>query len=132
VTLKMPVKVHLENPFLGKSCFVGSSTSPVQFELTTGITSPPGPNKSIEGSAGELTLLEEGSVLRLNNASLVDNSWSAPAASGCGGIIGFLVNPIINAQIGLPSAAGKNTAILKNTIYVASAVATRINNEEHP
>jgi hypothetical protein len=26
VALKMPVKVHLENPFLGKSCYVGSST----------------------------------------------------------------------------------------------------------
>lgn len=132
VALKMPVKVHLENPFLGKSCFVGSSGSPIWWELTTGVTAPPAPNKPIEGFAGELTLLEEGSVLRLDKAVLVDNSWSAPGASGCGGIIAFLVNPIINAQIGLPSAAGKNAAILKNTIWVASAVATRINNEENP
>ena len=26
VALKLPVKVHLENPFLGKNCFVGSSS----------------------------------------------------------------------------------------------------------
>ena len=36
MALKMPVKAHLENPFLGKSCFVGSSSSPINFELTSG------------------------------------------------------------------------------------------------
>jgi hypothetical protein len=132
VALKLPVRVHLENPFLGKSCFVGTSTSPLQWELTTGPTSPPGPNKSIHGAHGEVTLLEEGSVLRLDGSELVDNAWSAPAASGCGGILSFLVNPIINGQIGLPSAAGKNSAVLKNTIYVGAAAAVRRNNEEHP
>ena len=132
VALKLPVKVHLENPFLGKSCFVGSSSSPLQWELTTGLTAPPGPNKPIQGAHGSVNLFEEGSVLRLTGSELVDNAWSAPAASGCGGIISFLVNPIINSQIGLPSAAGKNSAVLKNTIWVASAAALRLNNEEHP
>ena len=130
--LKMPVKFHLENPFLGKNCYVGSSTSPVIWQLTTGFTAPPEPNKPIRGKAGELTLFEEGSVLQLKNDEMVDNAWSAPAASGCGGIISFLVNPIINGMIGLPSAAGKNTAILKNTVNVAAAAAVRINNEENP
>lgn len=132
VALKLPVRVHLENPFLGKSCFVGSSGSPLQWELTTGLTAPPGPNKAIHGAHGSVELFEEGSVLRLTGSELVDNAWSAPAASGCGGILSFLVNPIINGQIGLPSAAGKNSAVLKNTIYVASAAAMRLNNEEHP
>jgi hypothetical protein len=131
IALKMPVKVHLENPFLGKSCFVGSSSSPINLELTTGKTSPPAPNKSIEGTAGELELFEEGSVLKLSNAVLVDNSWSAPGASGCGGIIGFLVNPIINSQLGT-TTAGHNTAILKNTVNTATGFAVRTNNEEHP
>lgn len=132
VALRMPVKVHLENPFLGKSCFVGSSSSPITFELTSGETNPPAPNKKIVGKGGKLTLLEKGRILRLDEAELVDNAWSAPVASGCGGILSFLVDPIINAQIGLPSAAGKNTVVLKNTIHVASALAVKINNEEHP
>jgi hypothetical protein len=132
VALEMPVKLRLENPFLGKNCFVGTSTSPILFKLTAGWTSPPLPNKPIRGSSGEIELLEEGSVLRLTNASLVDNAWSAPSASGCGGILSFLVNPIINSQIGLPSAAGKNTAILKNTIHQAPALAVKINDEENP
>jgi len=132
VALEMPVKVHLENPFLGKSCYVGSSTSPIVFKLTTGFTEPPGPNKQIRGKAGELELFEEGAVLQLKGTELVDNAWSAPTASGCGGILGFLVNPIINSQLGLPAAAGKNTAILKNTVNVASAAAVKLNNEENP
>ena len=131
IALEMPVKVHLENPFLGKNCFVGSSTSPVVFKLTSGLTAPPEPNKPIHGKSGELELLEEGSVLRLKNAELVDNAWSAPAASGCGGIISFLVTPIINTQLGT-TTAGHNTAILKNTVNVATAFAVRTNNEEHP
>ena len=42
VALKMPVKVHLENPFLGKSCYVGSSSSPIWWELTTWQNHPAG------------------------------------------------------------------------------------------
>src|SRR5262249_12418764 len=45
VALKLPVKFRLENPLFGESCYVGSSSNPVKWELTTGATSPPGPNK---------------------------------------------------------------------------------------
>ena len=132
VALKMPVKIHLENPFLGKSCYVGSSGSPIKFELTSGATSPPGPNKSISGQVGSVEFLEKARILKLNGSEIVDNSWSAPTASGCGGIISFLVNPIINGQLGLPAAAGKNTAILKNTIMTTTSFALNKNNEENP
>jgi hypothetical protein len=133
VALKLPVKVHLENPFLGSECYVGSKSSPIWWELTTGATSPPGPNKSIHGAHGEVTLFEEGSVLQLTGSSLVDNAWAAPGATGCGGFgVELILDPIINAAAGLPATAGHNTAILKNTINVASAVATRLNDEEHP
>jgi hypothetical protein len=131
VALKMPVKVHLENPFLGKSCYVGSSTSPITWNLTTGTTSPPAPNTKISGKAGFIEFLEEGSVAFLKEAKLVDNAWSAPTASGCGGILSFLVTPIINAQLGT-TTAGNNTAILNNTVYIAAGAAVRLNNEEHP
>ncbi len=131
VALKMPVKLHLENPFLGKACYVGSSGSPITWELRADTTSPPLPNKPITGNPGEVEFFEEGRILRLENAVLVDNSWSAPGASGCGGILGFLVNPIINTQLGT-TKAGYNTAILKNTIYTASSLAVKKNDETHP
>lgn len=122
IALKMPVKVRLENPFLGKSCYVGSSTSPIKWELTTGTTSPPKPNEPIKGTAGKVSFHEEGEILRLTGAELVDNSWSAPGATGCGGIISFLVNPIINSQLGT-TTAGNNTARLINTIDESLAAA---------
>jgi hypothetical protein len=129
--LYMPVKVHLENPFLGKNCFVGSSTTPIKWNLSTGTTSPPAPNKPITGSGGEGELLESAKILKLNNNKLVDNSWSAPKAAGCGGIISFLVDPIINAQLG-NTAAGYNTAELKGTLYEASAFTVNKYDKEHP
>src|SRR6185312_9408680 len=122
---------HLENPFLGKSCYVGSSGSPVTWNLTSGTTSPPAPNKPITGTVGEVQFLEEGSILEAKGAKLVDNAWSAPGASGCGGILAFLVNPIINSQLGT-TTAGNNTAILNNTIFVAAALAVKHNNEANP
>jgi hypothetical protein len=129
--MQLPVKVHLENPFLGKNCFVGSSTTPIIWKLTTGTTSPPAPNKAISGLGGEGEFLEEARILQLNNNKLVDNSWSAPAATGCGGVLSFLVTPIINAQLG-STTAGHNTAILKGTLNVASAFAVAKNNKENP
>jgi hypothetical protein len=129
--LQLPVMVHLENPFLGKSCFVGSSSNPIIWKLTTGTTNPPAPNKALTGSAGEIEFLEEGRILVSKNSKLVDNAWAAPTATGCGGILSFLVTPIINAQLG-STTAGHNTAILKGTLNVASAAAVRKNNAENP
>jgi len=131
--LVLPVKVHLENPFLGKNCLVGSSSSPITWNLTTGKTSPPEPNKPITGFAGEGELLEGGRIFILKNNKLVDNAWSAPGATGCGGfLVELLLDPVIDVGAGLPSAAGHNTAILNNTINVASALAVRTNDEENP
>ena len=131
--LKLPVKVHLENPFLGSNCYVGSSSSPIIWNLTTGTTAPPAPNTPITGTAGLLEFLEEGRILELKGAKLVDNAWAAPGVSGCGGfLVELLLNPIINSASGLPAAAGKNTAILNNTIFVGAAAAVRKNNAENP
>jgi hypothetical protein len=125
VSLTLPVKVHLENPLLGSNCYVGSSSSPISWNLTTGATSPPPPNKAIHGTAGELEFYEEGNILELTKAEIVDNAWGAPGASGCGGFPAeYILNPIINASVGVPSAAGKNTTILGNsTVDVAAASA---------
>jgi hypothetical protein len=133
VALKMPVKVHLENPFLGSSCYVGSSSSPIIWELTAGFTHPPGPNVSIRGNGGFFEFRDEGRLLHVSENTLVDNAWSAPHASGCGGfLVELLLDPIIDSSVGLPSAAGKNTAILNNTIDIASVAAVKKNNEENP
>ena len=120
VALKLPVKVHLENPFLGSSCYVGSSSSPLIWNLTTGTTKPNSPNKPITGKPGFVEAKEEAELAQITENSLVENNWSAPAATGCGGVLSFLVDPVIDLELGLPAAAGTNTAILNNTIDTAT------------
>jgi hypothetical protein len=129
IALRMPVKVHLENPFLGSNCYVGSDSAPIIWNLTTGTTKPPAGTAPIKGKGGLLEFREEFQVAEITGTELVDNTWAAPGAKGCGGpIIEYLINPIINAQVGLPSAAGKNVAILQNTSFIALAEAVN----EHP
>lgn len=123
--LSMPVKVHLENPFLGGACYIGSNSHPIVLHLTTGTTSPPPPNKSITGSPGEFEFLEEANYAKVRKNSLVDNSFAAPVAEGCGGLFAFLIDPLIDAKLALPSAAGHNTAILNGTLQLASAAAVK-------
>jgi hypothetical protein len=118
--LSLPVKVHLENPFLGSECYVGSSSQPITLNLTTGTTSPPEPNKPIKGKVGLISAKDEFEFLEVSGNKLVDNAFSAPEASGCGGIFSFLVDPLIDGKLGLPSAAGKNTIIQNNLIREAT------------
>ena len=130
--LKLPVKIHLENPFLGSSCYVGSSSSPIIWNLTSGTTSPPPPNKPIKGTAGHLEFLEEGGILETEGTTLVDNAWSAPGVSGCGGLLSLVLDPVVDTSAGLPAAAGKNTAILINDTFISPALLVLIEDEEHP
>jgi hypothetical protein len=118
--LGLPVKIKLENPLLGNECYIGSSTEPVVLKLTTGTTKPPLPNKSITGKIGTFESNAEGTILTIKGNSLVDNLFAVPVAKGCGGkAFEALLDPIINAKLGLPSPAGNNTAILNNTLKQA-------------
>jgi len=126
--LSLPVKIKLSNTFLGENCYIGSNSSPVTIKLTTGTTSPPKPNEPITGKAGKLEGNEEGTILTISENSLVNNSFAAPGANGCGGLLSFLIDPAVNLEIGLPATEGHNTAVLNNTLKQASAEAV----EEHP
>jgi hypothetical protein len=130
--LKLPVKIHLENPFLGASCFVGSSSAPIYWDLTSATTNPPPPNKAITGTVGEVEPLAEGSILGSKGTTLVDNAWAPPVATGCGGSLSFLFNPIVNGSAGLPVAAGENAAVLDNSAFITAAAAVATEDAENP
>lgn len=126
--ITLPVRVHLKNTLLGESCYVGSEAHPIQLHLTTGTTNPPAPNKPIKGKRGELKVEreleeteEERSVTVLKENTLVDNAFPVPVAEGCGGFFSFLIDPIVDAKLGLESKAGNNTAILTGTLKTANA-----------
>lgn len=120
--LGLPVKVRLENPFLGSECYIGSSSSPLQLNLTTGTTAPNPPNKPIKGATGEIKFKDEFEFVEIPKNTLVNNEFSAPGATGCGGIFAVLIDPIINGKIGLPSADGKNTVIQNANLDEATTV----------
>jgi hypothetical protein len=125
--ITLPVRVHLNNPLLGEACYIGSEAHPIQLHLTTGTTAPPLPNKPIKGKQGNIIGEEEKGyeALKLTENSLVDNAFAAPVSEGCGGFFSFLIGPIVNSKLGLPSAAGHNTAILEGTLNTASAEAVK-------
>lgn len=114
----VPIKLHLENPFIGSNCYVGSSANPIGLGLTTGTTSPPPPNTPITGQEQGGLEPEAGrpSVLVSSTpGTFVDNAYSVPAASGCQfnfGPIHRSIDELVNSRYALPSPAGTNTAVL--------------------
>ncbi len=122
--LILPIKVKLENPLLGEECYIGSNEHPIILELTTGTSG------SLKGKLGTITTPAEGRILKVANSRLVNNTFTAPGVTGCGGFFSFLLDPIINAKLGLPASAGTNTAILNSTLEVSNAAFVRESEEE--
>jgi hypothetical protein len=125
VALSLPVRLHLNNAILGSGCYLGSKSNPVTFNLTTGTTKPPAPNKPITGAVGELEFKDEFQLVIIKGNRVVDNAFSAPGVEGCGGFFSFLVDPLVEKILGVPSAAGHNTAILEGSLQNATASAVK-------
>jgi hypothetical protein len=117
--LGLPVKIKLDNALLGSNCYIGSEKSPVQINFTTGTSG------ALKGSAGTVTFNKDFTLTTISGGKLVNNVFPAPAASGCGGIFSFLVDPLVNSILGTPSAAGKNSAVLEGKIQDAAASAVK-------
>ena len=117
--LGLPVKVHLQNAILGSNCYIGSEKSPVQIDFTTGTSG------SLKGSAGTFSANEKFTLLTFSGGRLVNNTFSAPGAEGCGGSFSFLVDPLVNSILGAPAGSGKNSAVLEGKIQDAAASAVK-------
>jgi len=117
--ITLPVRVHLKNPLLGNACYIGSEASPIQLHLSTGKSG------ALKGARGETETKEENglALLRVFENSLVDNTFTAPAAEGCGELLlvkGYL-DSIVNNKLKLPNKAGENAATLNGELYATSA-----------
>jgi hypothetical protein len=115
--LILPVRIHLHNPFLGYGCYIGSEPAPLHLRLTDGETHPPAGFKPMRGKEGKTSTLEENgqSALRVSGVSLVDNTFTAPGAEGCGSF-----RSAIDNGLKIPNRAGENVAILDATLFVAT------------
>jgi hypothetical protein len=107
----MPLKVKLEHPLLGADCYIGSEREPLTLNLTTGTTAPPPPNQPISGAVPGFSLdPADPRIFLVSDGVFVDNAFRTPAASGCGPH--GALDRVVNALAGLPSPAGRNTAVL--------------------
>ena len=120
VALRLPVKLHLENPILGSGCYIGSSESPFVWNLTSGTDGRGTPPGAAGGTSGTLHSQAGHEIVTIDKARLLDRRWAAPGASGCAGALSSLVDPVIDSSFGLPAAAGANSAVLDSEIDVAS------------
>jgi hypothetical protein len=117
----LPFKVHLENELLGPNCYIGSNAEPLVLNLTDGTTEPPAGVEPISGAIGKNEGLDKGDILAFIGNKLVDNTFAAPAATGCGTspLLEPIVTALVNVDAGLPSAPGKNTAILEGNVFTS-------------
>lgn len=117
VAMQLPVKIKLENRQLGSNCYIGSDSDPMVLDLTSGVTSPPPPNQPIHGDLGPLIINPAFSVLGMDAAQIVDNSFAVPTTSGC--------SALVTAALGAPSPAGQNTAALVGMMRDGNAEVAR-------
>lgn len=117
--LGLPSKIKLSNAILGNNCYIGSNASPVQIDFTTGTSG------SLKGSVGTITFNKEFTLITIEGGKLVNGTFAAPKTNGCGGIFSFLVGPLVDEILGVPSASGKNTATLEGKLQDANAEAVK-------
>jgi hypothetical protein len=117
--LGLPLKIRLENQLLGDHCYVGTDSDPLQLKYTTGHSG------SLQGRPGALSFNKSSRLTTNSGARLVDGTYAAPGASGCGGLLSYFVDPLVDSIFGLPSPSGKNAAVLEGTLKDGQAEAVR-------
>lgn len=92
----LPLKVKVNHFVFGDRCYIGGETAPVN--IKPGLSQP------------GLTKIGDKYVIK---ARISDNTFTVPAATGCG-----ILNGALNRMLGLPSDTGKNAAALNTVIRV--------------
>jgi len=98
---RLPIKTHMINAALGNNCYIGSNANPISLHLFATAK----PTLSFDFTT---------EILKASNVPYVDNTFSAPGATGCVltlfGFIPISINGLVNSASGLPAATG-NEAI---------------------
>jgi len=113
------VKIRLENLLLGSNCRLGSLAEPVQLNFTTG------KEGALKGAPGRAVLNKEVTLSTINGGRLVDGTYELPAASGCGGLLSYFLDPFIDEVLRLPSPSGQNSAVMEGKFQDAQVEAVR-------
>ena len=125
IGLALPMKVKLSSPFLGPNCYIGSNVNPIVISLTTGATHRTASHEPATGKPGHAKFKDNYNLVTLSADTLIGDSFPAPRVTGCGGALSGQVDPAVDAELGLPVAAGHNEAIMNGTIKNANAPAVK-------
>jgi hypothetical protein len=109
--LSLPVKIHLQNPLLGSTCYIGSDATPIVLKPAN-LTAPTGSFEQFDANGTPNPANGVLQRITLSGASQGDSTFAAPGATGCGAL--GLLNPAINLKTGLPSPSGNNSLVLNN------------------
>lgn len=112
--ISLPVKIKLENRFLGSKCYIGSSAHPITLELTDGTSG------SLLGHRGHLSGKSGGEIDAIEGAIFVDGLFAVPPATGCA-FSGLGFNHVVDSRLGLPARPGTSKITLLATIEMAGA-----------
>jgi hypothetical protein len=111
----VPVKIHLQNPFLGNSCYIGSNANPMVLRpantLPVDITQVAFEDTDLDGTANTSGVLD---WIQISGLTQGDSTFSVPTAMGCG-LAGSL-NAQVNGRLGLPSPSGNNNLVLNHAV----------------
>jgi hypothetical protein len=113
--ITLPIKIQLQNPALGPSCFIGSDQDPIVLHpantdlsnatIDFGVFFDPNGTPDPSGPVG--TIATYGAVQG-------DDTFSVPGATGCGPNGDGSLDAAVNAVVGLPSASGNNHLVLED------------------
>src|SRR3954452_12573816 len=109
--MTLPVKIHLQNPFLDKDCYIGSTSDPLTLKVAN--QSRPTAKFVRFNADGTPNPTGEMNYTDLSGAAVADTTFAVPAARGCG-LFG-LIDSVVNARQGLPSPSGANSLTLSST-----------------
>ena len=106
----LPVKIQLDNPFLGSNCHIGSDDDPILLRPAN-LSRPTGGVVRFNPDGTPSPTGEMG-YISLRGADQGDSTLAVPGADGCG-FLGLL-NGAVNLKQGLPSPAGENSLVLND------------------
>jgi hypothetical protein len=108
--MTLPVKIKLDNIFLGSNCYIGTNSNPILLKPAN-LSKPTA--KVVRFTAdGTPSATGEMGYLSTSGASQGDSTFAVPKSSGCG-LLGIL-SGAVDLKQGLPSPAGENNLVLNN------------------
>ncbi|HEX6355226.1 hypothetical protein [Actinophytocola sp.] len=110
--ITLPVKIKLDNPFLGSTCYIGTNANPIVLKPAN-LARPTG--RVVRFNAdGTANATGQMGYLSLSGAAQGDSTFAVPRASGCG-LFGIL-SGAVDLKQGLPSPAGSNSLVLNDAV----------------